>query len=193
MSLPKRSSSCPLDTVRKLKYGNGIYEGDIKQSRPHGFGVYQSKDGYVYSGLFLSGKFRRGRKTSQSCYWDGEWDDLSLKSGSQYNEDGSILSGSWVNGKLEGPVTKISPNGDKLYFQYKYSISLGFAKLEYKNGDILTSIVIDDTFHGYCQLLIKKSKDKILLHGVYHDENVILNLYYENGKRRDLNYKCQCK
>lgn len=199
MSLPKRSSSCPLVTVKKLTFANGSYEGDIKDEIPHGFGTYTTNK-YIYSGLFLSGRFSRGKRVLNNwtknhpirCYWEGEWDNFELKSGKQYNEDGSIITGDWINGKLEGKITKTFPNGDKLYCQYKYGITLGFAKLEYENGDILTGIVIDDKFHGYAKLIIKNPKQKIMINNHYHENNVILNVYYDHGIRKDLNYQCVC-
>lgn len=205
MSIPRRTASCPLTlTKAQLKTDIGTYDGDLKDGKPHGFGEYKLFNGEVYYGIFLSGKFSRGKKIIKDpydqfngkihpIYWDGKWDGFEFKSGLQFNEDGTILSGNWVNGKLEGLITKKFPDGNKLHCHYKYGISLGFAKMEYKNGDILLGIVIDDKFHGYHQLVIKKPKEKIKIHGQDHDENIIINGFYENGARKDLSYQCMCQ
>ena len=155
MSLQKRSSSCPLYHNKKIVYANGNYEGDVRDGKPHGFGTLNT-NGEIYDGLFLSGKFVRGKKIVGNNIWKGEWNDRCFKQGQQINNDGTTITGEWIDGQLNGKVTKEFTNGNKLYCNYKYGICLGFAKLEYVNGNALCGIIIDDKFYGYGEFLEKK-------------------------------------
>lgn len=91
-----------------LAFPNGVYEGDIADGRPEGYGVFQNNDESRYEGRFhngtmeglgalswpdgrqMEGEFRRGRLEGEGrCTWS----------------DGSTYKGAFSEGRMHGPGT----------------------------------------------------------------------------------------
>ncbi|KAL9188888.1 hypothetical protein ACHAXT_011378 [Thalassiosira profunda] len=73
-------------------YDNGVYEGELKNDKPHGRGVCRYANGHVY---------------------DGEWRDGKMHGkGTLKEKNGDVYDGNWVEGNQLGPGTYRWESGD---------------------------------------------------------------------------------
>lgn len=111
------------------KYPNGdVYEGEWKDSNPHGFGIYRFKNGDIYIGEWNEGKkdgigiyfykssndayagnWREGKKCYNGTYlwyesgnaYVGQWSNDSMSDlGTMYHRNSKCTRGRWANDKL---------------------------------------------------------------------------------------------
>ena len=98
---PKASAA---KTMRK-EYSNGVYEGEMKDGEPHGFGTYRWNDGDVYTGEYVNGT-RHGKGKfvfASGNYYDGEWANGKYQGHGIYHwNDGDEFDGEWKDGKRHG-------------------------------------------------------------------------------------------
>ena len=91
-------------TMRK-EYSNGVYEGEMKDGEPHGFGTYRWNDGDVYTGEYVNGT-RHGKGKfvfASGNYYDGEWANGKYQGHGIYHwNDGDEFDGEWKDGKRHG-------------------------------------------------------------------------------------------
>ena len=98
---PKASAA---KTMRK-EYSNGVYEGEMKDGEPHGFGTYRWNDGDVYTGEYVNGT-RHGKGKfvfASGNYYDGNWANGKYQGHGIYHwNDGDEFDGEWKDGKRHG-------------------------------------------------------------------------------------------
>ena len=80
-----------LNKYSRYRFKNGdVYEGDVKDGRPHGNGIFQYKNGDVFTGAFKTGK-KEGKGTyyfadgtTKAAYWQAD----TINEGADYLEYG---------------------------------------------------------------------------------------------------------
>lgn len=103
--------------------GIKIYEGNVKQGRPEGYGVqYDSEGRVIYAGGFQSGKyFGEGRTydTDGTLIYEGAFaNNLYEGEGKLYNSIGKIIyAGEFAAGMRSGIGIEYNPDtGEKMYY-----------------------------------------------------------------------------
>ena len=96
---------------------NGVYEGETKSGKPHGYGVCQYSDGSKYEGNWLAG-VRCGEGTifyDDGGKWSGVWknDQPWNGHGIVYDYINCYYEGEYRNGKANGKGTFYYNNGKK--------------------------------------------------------------------------------
>lgn len=103
--------------------GIKIYEGDIKQGRPDGYGVQYDSEGHmIYAGNFQNGKYYgegRSYDTEGILIYEGAFsNNLYEGQGKLYNSIGKIIyAGEFAAGMRSGIGIEYNPeNGLKMYY-----------------------------------------------------------------------------
>ena len=154
--------------TKKIKeYEDGIYEGEFKDDKREGKGVYIWKDGEKYEGEWKNDK-REGKGIlhyNEGDRYEGEYkNNIKEGKGIMYYKDGNRYEGEWKNNKREGKGIFYWINGDKYEGDFKGDITEGKGIYYWNNGD---------RYEGDWK------KDKREGQGVY---------YFSNGDREMGNY-----
>ena len=125
----------------KIKYDNGIYEGNFKNGLRHGKGIYKWTVGSSYDGDFKNGKKEGNGIYYYSDGWKhiGEFIDGKLTGkAKQYNEKGKLIfEGYFVKGKLNGYGTSYFTSGGKYVGEFLNGKKHGYGKELNKNGKLI--------------------------------------------------------
>tara|TARA_B100002051_G_C16733831_1_gene639901 strand:+ start:1651 stop:2931 length:1281 start_codon:yes stop_codon:yes gene_type:complete len=101
--------------------GNAKYEGDFKNYKPHGQGIFNYSDGSLYFGYWINGKAEGTgtKKWSDGNKYKGEFkNDLPNGKGTFEFSDGTIYSGEFKNGKRHGKGNITYPDGSAYLGQF---------------------------------------------------------------------------
>ena len=101
--------------------GNAKYEGDFKNYKPHGQGIFNYSDGSLYFGYWVNGKAEgTGTKSwSDGKEYKGEFkNDLPDGKGTFKSPDGTIYLGEFKNGKRHGDGNITYPDGSAYLGQF---------------------------------------------------------------------------
>ena len=129
--------------IKEIPYENGIgthdgYEGEWKQGKRHGYGIFNFKNGSKYKGYWKNGKIS-GKGTmifNSNSRYEGEWINSYMHGfGILKINENFIYSGMWKNGKLHGGATVQYPNGDFYDGMWKMGKRNGKGKYIWANGD----------------------------------------------------------
>ena len=129
----------------ELKYGrvfypNGdIYEGEIKDSKYNGKGIFTSFNDNIYDGYFV----------------DGEKTGL----GKMTFDDGTIYEGNFNKGEFKGKGKMTWNNGYEYNGEFNGSILSGKGKLSGPNGDIYEGDFENNLFHGNGKYIYKNGNE----------------------------------
>ena len=115
-------------TIKKYIFEEGEYEGEIRDSLPHGNGKFIYKNGDEYTGEFKNGLF------------DGNGVHISKK--------GEKYSGQFKKGKREGNGKCKSENGESYFGYWKDNKRDGQGKYCFSNGDSYQGEFKEDMFNG---------------------------------------------
>ena len=91
----------PKGKIERKEFGNGSYEGEMKNGKFHGYGVYRWNNGCTYEGEWENGSFCGYGiyRWADGDMYDGEWkNDKRHGNGKWFNADGSYYTGVWENG-----------------------------------------------------------------------------------------------
>ena len=157
-----------LETIMwvEVRYANGdVYEGQWKDGKPDGHGVYRYADDDVYVGEWRAGK-KHGKGTLRNkvgtVLYEGEWKDgqywtgkgtCTFKGGEVYvgdfqegqehgqgilrSQEGTVLyDGEWEKGLQHGQGIMRFNNGDVYKGQWKAGEKDGTATYTFANGDV---------------------------------------------------------
>lgn len=119
--------------LNNKKHGKGFlldidgdtYEGEFKEDKINGFGIFKSKDGTIYKGNWINNQQDGNgfEKWEDGCTYEGNYKNgLKHGMGIYYFSDGSFYNGDWVAGKMEGMG------------EYRYVGGIKFVG-EFKNGE----------------------------------------------------------
>jgi len=137
------------------------YEGEMKDGKPHGRGIYIWSSGNVYEGEWKEGK-QDGKGTitlTDGSFYEGEWKDNFMqgqgtktwpngqkyvgewKEGDRYGKgtitltDGSFYEGEWKNDEKHGQGTLTYPSGGKYVGEWREGKQDGQGTQIWSNGD----------------------------------------------------------
>ena len=110
------NSNVTIINNESISFDDGIFEGETKCGKPHGYGVCQYADGSKYVGNWLAGA-KNGTGTityDNGSTWEGEW-----KNNEPYTGKGVVFyddkyyEGEYKEGKANGEGTIFYNNGKK--------------------------------------------------------------------------------
>ena len=153
-----------------------IYEGEMKNGKPDGKGIFIGKNGDRYEGEIKNG-YRHGhgilidkdKTRSEGTFIDGLADghlkmiyingctyEGSYRKGKR-NGHGVIVShlgwkyeGNYINGEMSGKGMYTFACGDKYTGDFNDGKFNGFGILTYTNGSTVVGYFVDDKKHGRC-------------------------------------------
>lgn len=147
----------------RLVYKNGsIYEGEIKNGKREGYGVYLGSTGYKYEGYFK--------------------DDKQNGKGKEVSSNGSVYEGDFVDGLKSGKGKLTFASGNIYEGEFKDGLRNGYGKMTYKNGNFYEGDFVDEKFEGQG---VFTSASGYEYEGEYkaNKENGIGKATYANGDR----------
>ena len=115
------------------------YEGEIKDNKPNGKGIYYSITGEIREGIFIDGHLNgKGKMTLNNGFFiEGNFVDDELDGyGKTININGELYEGEFKNGIREGKGKLILPNEDRFEGCFMKGKLEGFGKFICKNGEI---------------------------------------------------------
>ena len=118
------------------------YEGEMKDGKPHGRGIYIWSSGNVYEGEWKEGK-QDGKGTitlTDGSFYEGEWkNDEKHGQGTLTYPGGGKYVGEWREGKQDGQGTQTWSNGSKYEGEWKGGVMWNSTlkdgnNIDYENG-----------------------------------------------------------
>jgi hypothetical protein len=129
-----------------------VYEGQFRKGKFCGQGIYTSADHWVYEGQFRKGKFcGYGVKRSEQPGYllSGEWMDGKLNGkGSLINDKGASYEGDYKDGSFEGSGVLIRPNGDRYEGCFKEGKENGEGTCYQADGSKIQGVWVDGKISG---------------------------------------------
>ncbi len=114
--------------IRKIKFDNGMYEGQVRNNKKHGKGKMIYNDGDVY---------------------EGEWkNDQQEGKGKMNYFEGDIYKGNWENNQKNGKGFAVYDNGNTYDGEWKNERKHGKGTMNYENGDIYDGDWVNDKMYG---------------------------------------------
>lgn len=135
---------------------NFTYEGEFKDGKRHGFGIFIDKrQNTTYEGYFLNDK-KNGKGTEYSnnsnYSYSGDWKyDLYNGQGRLVSKSGTTYEGTFVNGKVRGLGKKINSDGSVLNGNWQNSDIMSGADCSFygTDGRKFSGEIVDGKFEGY--------------------------------------------
>ncbi len=110
------NSNVTIINNESISLKNGVFEGESKSGKPHGYGVCQYSNGFVYEGNWLAGA-RCGEGTityDDGSKWSGVWkNDKPWEGKGKLIYASGYYEGEYKNGKANGQGTYCYNNGKK--------------------------------------------------------------------------------
>ncbi|KAH7416362.1 hypothetical protein KP509_14G087600 [Ceratopteris richardii] len=134
-------------------YSNGDrYEGDFREGRYSGSGVYYYYMSGRYEGDWVDGKYDGfGVETWTNCsqYWGQFARGLREGYGVYCLYTGNIYAGEWLNGQSHGSGVQTSEDGSRFIGEFKWGVKHGVGRYLFGNGDVYAGEYFADKMHGY--------------------------------------------
>ena len=127
------------------------YEGEIKNNKPNGKGIYYSVTGEIKEGTFVNGLLNgKGKMTlNNGLFIEGNFKDDELDGfGKTINANGEIYEGEFKNGIREGKGKLILSNEDRLEGNFIKGKLEGYGKIINKNGESYKGELINGIPNG---------------------------------------------
>ena len=186
------SNNLPETQMLNIPLGDK-YEGEMKNNKPNGKGIYHSITGEIKEGEFIDGKLNgSGKMTLSNGFFiegnfindelNGYGMTLNMTTGEKYegefkngiregkgklimsNED--RFEGNFINGKLEGEGKFIKKNGEIYEGTFVNGIPSGKGRKKYEDGGEYTGEFKNGKENGFG---IKKGKDGQIYEGEFFD------------------------
>ena len=113
------------------------YEGEMKDGKPHGRGIYIWSSGNVYEGEWKEGD-RDGKGTlnlTDGSFYEGEWKDNFMQGqGTKTWPNGQKYEGEWKEGEYYGQGTHTWSNGNVYEGEWKEGEKDGQGEHTWSNG-----------------------------------------------------------
>jgi len=109
-------------TIGRAKEGGSTYEGEWKEGKKHGYGIYYYGEGDRYEGYWSEGNHHGKGKYiwDNGDIYDGDWvNDEQTGWGKLIWASANVYEGDWLNSKKEGNGVHYWNNGDVHRGQYK--------------------------------------------------------------------------
>ena len=127
------------------------YEGEIKDNKPNGKGIYYSITGEIKEGIFKDGLLNgKGKMTLNNGFFiEGDFINNELNGfGKTVNINGEIYEGEFKNGIREGKGKLILSNEDRFEGNFIKGKFEGYGKFIKKNGEIYEGEFIEGIPNG---------------------------------------------
>jgi len=112
----------------RLANGDGdFYEGGLKNDHKHGKGIMKFADGRVFEGEYIRGQMVQGKTTYQ---------------------DGSVYSGSWVDGMRHGRGKCVFVDGSEYEGEFREGNFHGRGKMTWNDGGWYVGDWCEGEMHG---------------------------------------------
>ena len=131
-------------------YNGDVYEGEWKDDKKNGQGIYRFSDGRVYEGEWKDDN-RNGLGTMtwpNGVVYEGEWKDNKMNGqGKMTLADGSSLEGEWKDNKMNGQGKMIA-YGDVYEGEWKDGKKNGQGIYRFSDGRVYEGEWKDDKMNG---------------------------------------------
>lgn len=139
---------------KTINYDDGtIYEGEVLNGKPDGYGKMMFSNGNIYEGFFLNGKRGgKGRFTwSSGAFYEGVWvqDLREDEHGHQLFSDGSVYDGGWKAGKRDGYGAQEWKDGRMYVGEWKDDKRNGQGIMSFPDKATYDGEWVDDEYCGY--------------------------------------------
>ena len=139
--------------IKTIKYDYGfIYEGEIKDGKRHGYGIFYIGNEYLFEGKYKDDK-RDGfgiEEYINGDIFEGEFkDDIRNGYGIEEFNDGVLFEGEFKDYKRNGFGIEESNDGDIFEGEFKNDKRNGFGIEVYNNGDLFEGKYKDDKRDGF--------------------------------------------
>lgn len=180
-----------------INYPHGdFYDGEVKDGKPDGEGIYIWADSSSHKGYFKNGS-PNGYGTHM--YKDGVLhegyfiNDVPNRYGKHIWPDGSFYDGNWANGSFNGFGIYIYVNRDVYSYEGNWlnGIQQGEGKLTYSNGFTFKGNFINEKFDSNRQMISNPAIKKPLNIESYNEGKIEeIEYFYEdnNSHRIIINY-----
>lgn len=125
----------------------GEYQGEIRNHRPEGAGVFKALDGSVYQGEFQNGiPSGKGRYTSaKGAVYIGDFaQGVASGEGNEQSADGVAYTGTYLNGVRDGKGKIKFPDGREYEGDFKSDRIEGYGIFTFPNGNSYTGVFLND-------------------------------------------------
>ena len=165
-------------TIGRREYGQGIYYGEWLDNRPHGYGIYDTKN-TIYIGQWNNGTYHEGTTIyNDGDKFIGKYKNQLRSEGIYYFIQGDIYIGEWQNGKFHGYGIYKWSDGRKYIGNWINENEHGFGILKFPDGHKYIGQWIKAKRHGFGKL---KYKNKTLYKGHWENDHPITgNLPWDN-------------
>ncbi|CAI9781636.1 unnamed protein product [Fraxinus pennsylvanica] len=134
-------------------YSNGdVYEGEFREGKWSGSGVYYYFMSGRYEGDWLDGKYDGyGVET----WARGSWYRGQYKQGFRHGFGvfrfftGDVYAGEWSNGQSHGCGIHTCEDGSRYMGEFKRGVKHGLGQYHYRNGDTYAGQYFADKMHGF--------------------------------------------
>jgi hypothetical protein len=121
-----------------IRFSNGeTYQGEVRDSKPHGRGILRGVDGQSYEGEFSQGR-PHGKgiwKYADGSVYDGQWASGQPHGrGKQVWKNGASYEGDWVRGQQSGRGKFTFPDGSIYDGDWLAGQQTGQGKTVWKDG-----------------------------------------------------------
>lgn len=144
-----------MENIVKIKYSNGLYEGEYKDYKREGKGKMTYTDGNTYEGNFIDGlKHGIGKMTYENGdIYEGNWvNDTRRNNGIMKYANGNIYEGTWLNDKRNGKGI-MTHNGDTYDGDWLNNKRHGKGSIIFKDGTAYVGDWLDSTYHGIGKMI----------------------------------------
>lgn len=140
------------DGTYRVQFMNGLYEGEIRDSRRNGEGSYLWNDGSKYSGEWKDDQKHGEGTFTWPCgdvYTGTYQHDKREGFGTKTYVNGDVYIGQWRDGRKEGQGEFTWANGDSYSGEFKNNLKDGIGIKTWINGCKYEGEWIDDRMDGY--------------------------------------------
>lgn len=132
-----------LTGIAVIEYSKGeYYEGELKNGKFHGYGIFSVKKGTCYEGTWVDGEMSGAGKIVYEIgeEYDGEWrKNLKHGFGEMKYKNGSVYRGLWKEGWPIGKGKFVTSQGCVYkgeFFMQDEFFDCGVGVVEFQNGDV---------------------------------------------------------
>ena len=135
-----------------IQLPRGVYDGDVLNGRPHGFGVLETEDGDIYEGGWRAGK-RHGHgviKWADGSSYTGSWHEGEIQGeGTLVTAEEDRYAGEFQDGELHGTGVYHWADGSRYEGEWDAGQRQGVGIMEWADGDYYEGEWIDGKPHGF--------------------------------------------
>ena len=133
--------------IGKMVSEIGVYEGEFKNYKLNGYGVYTRSNGKIFEGKFVDNQIPKGKLTfPNGCIYVGDINGTKMEGkGILTFVNGDTYDGYFLNNKFHGKAKVTFYSRNYVFIgNYKLGKRDGKAKILYENGDEFNGVYKND-------------------------------------------------